>query len=122
MRKIILVAFIAVVTMFLTSCLPADLGKHIEIDKDFQLIYMVGSELPDFGDVYINSGNFKTEHIVDTGNLSMNRPGYYLVTVTIYEKDNVGNKITIELQVLVNDQTLHIGGRKLWSIMLNATM
>lgn len=111
MRRIHLLALIICLSLLLTSCIPADLGKHIEIDKDFELVYIVGSPLPDFGKVYTNSGNFKTEYLIDAGNLDMNRPGFYFVKVTVYEKDNISNEITIELQVLINDQTLYIGGR-----------
>ena len=104
MKKYLLVTIL--LTIFLTSCLPYNISKNVEFNDSFKTIYLVGDELPNFEDSFVNTGSTEVTFEVNIGDLDMNAAGVYLIEIKVYETGNRDNELIIELQILINDSIL----------------
>lgn len=104
MKRYLLITIVLIV--FLSSCLPYNVTKNIEFDDSFKLVYVIGDDVPNFGDSFINNGSGNVSYEVDSGYLDMNAAGVYLVVISVYEEGNRENELIIELKILINDSIL----------------
>lgn len=103
MKKLVL---LLILVGLLSGCLPNYISDDIKFNESFQVTYVIGDDVPDFEESFINTGNTQTEFLVDTGYLSMEAAGLYLVVITVFEEGNRDNELIIELQILINDSIL----------------